>query len=154
MHRRTLVAGVVFSLLVSLGFSLPRAAAGEPIRVPETFGEQTKSWPKGWRGKEFKITVESIPSGPDGTPRLRLAKSSGDKRADRIAIAYAAYLLQAKPDLRAQNKTSILTFPMVIDGGMKGGAPRKAIHQHAGLNKPKGGFKDRSASRFPTVRTP
>ncbi len=148
MHCRGLVVGVV-SLLISHGWSLPHVSAAEPIFVPESFGAQTKPWPKSWRGQEFKITVESTPSGSDGTPQLRVAKSSGDKRADRVAIAYATYVLQAKPDLREQNKSNRLTFPMVIDGGMKGGKPRPAIKKHPGLNKPKGGFKDRSVSRFP-----
>ncbi len=148
MHCRGLVVGVV-SLLVSLGWTRSHATAAEPIIVPETFGSQSKSWPKSWRGREFKITVESTPSGPEGTPQLRVAKSSGDKRADRMAIAYVTYVLQAKPDLREQNKFNQLTFPMVIDGGMKGGKPRPAIKKHPGLNKPKGGFKDRSLSRFP-----
>lgn len=151
MHRRALVVGVV-SLLVSHGFPLPHLAAAEPILVPESFGAQSKPWPKSWQGQEFKITIESVPSGPDGTPQLRVAKSSGDKRADRLAIAYATYVLQAKPELRAQNKTNMLTFPMVIDGGLKGGKPRPAIKKHPGLNKPKGGFKDRSTSRFPTPK--
>ena len=151
MHRRALVVGVV-SLLVSHGSPLPHLDAAEPILVPETFGAQSKPWPKNWRGQEFKITIESVPSGPEGTPQLRVAKSSGDKLADRMAIAYATYVLQAKPELRAQNKTNMLTFPMVIDGGMKGGRPRPAIKKHPSLNKQKSGFKDRSTSRFPTPK--
>ena len=151
MHRPGLVVGLV-SLLVSHGWSLPHLSAAEPILVPESFGAKSKPWPKSWRGQEFKITIESTPSGPEGTPQLRVAKSSGDKRADRLAIAYATYVLQAKPELRAQNKTNMLTFPMVIDGGLKGGKPRPAIKKHPGLNKPKGGFKDRSTSRFPTPK--
>lgn len=153
MHRRALVVGVV-SLLTSLGWTLPHAADAEPIIVPENFGSNTKPWPKSWKGQEFKVTVESIPSGIDGTPRLRVAKTSGDKQADRMAIAYATYVLQAKPHLREQNKSNMLTFPMVIDGGLKGGPPRKAIRKHPGLNKPKGGFKDRSASRFAAPKLP
>jgi hypothetical protein len=139
-------------LLGSRGSSLPQLSAAEPILIPEAFAAQSEPLPKSWRGREFKITVESTPTGESGAPQLRVAKPSGERRADRIAIAFAAYLLQAKPELRRQNATNMLTFPMVLDGGLPGGAPRKPMHKHATLNKPKGGFKDRTASRFETVK--
>jgi hypothetical protein len=151
MQRGTLALGVVL-LLGSHGPWLPSLAAAEPILIPEAFAAQSETLPKHWRGREFKVTIESTPTGENGAPQLRVAKSSGDRRADRIAMAYATYLLQAKPELRRQNASNMLTFPMVLDGGLPAGAPRKPMHKHATLNKPKGGFKDRTASRFETVK--
>ncbi len=151
MQRGTLVLGVVL-LLGSQGSALPFVAAAEPILIPEAFAAQREPLPKHWRGREFKITIESTPTGENGAPQLRVAKSSGDRRADQIAVAYATFILQAKPDLRRQNASNMLTFPMVLDGGLPAGAPRKPMHKHAALNKPKGGFKDRTASRFETVK--
>jgi hypothetical protein len=151
MQRGVLVMGVVL-LLGSLGSMLPKIAAAEPILIPEAFAAQAEPLPKSWRGREFKITIESTPTGENGAPQLRVAKSSGERRADRIAVSYATYILQAKPDLRRQNASNMLTFPMVLDGGLPAGAPRKPMHKHAALNKPKGGFKDRTASRFETVK--
>ena len=154
VNRETPMVCVVL-LLVSLGWSLPHASAGEPIVVPDQFATSVKPLPKSWQGKEFKVKIESVPTGDKGAPQLRIAESSGEKRADRIAIAYAAYILKEKPELRAMNKTNMLTFPMVIDGGgVKAGKPRRALHKHASLNKPKGGFKDRTARKFEPVRAP
>jgi hypothetical protein len=151
MQGRTLILGVIL-LLGSNGFSRPHLFAAEPILIPEAFAAQAQPLPKSWRGREFKITIESTPSGENGAPQLRVAKSSGDLRADRIAVSYATYILQAKPDLRRQNAANMLTFPMLLDGGLPAGAPRKPMHKHASLNKPKGGFKDRTASRFESVK--
>ncbi len=152
MQRGTLGLGVAVLLIGSLVPVVPKTAAREPILIPEEFAAQAEPLPKNWRGKEFKVTVESTPTGENGVPQLRVAKSSGDRRADRIAVAYATYILQAKPDLRRQNAANMLTFPMVLDGGLPAAAPRKAMHKHATLNKPKGGFKDRTAGRFETVK--
>ena len=151
MQCGTLVLGVVL-LLGSHGSLPPTLAAAEPILIPEAFAAKSEPLPKQWRGREFKITIESTPTGENGAPQLRVAKSSGDQRADRIAIAFATFILQAKPELRRQNASNMLTFPMVIDGGLPASAPRKPMHKHATLNKPKGGFKDRTASRFETVK--
>ena len=105
-------------------FTSSRLRAAEPILIPEAFATQHEPLPKSWRGREFKITIESTPTGESGVPQLRVAKSSGDRRADRIAVSYANFILQAKPDLRRQNATNMLTFPIVLDGGLPGGAPR------------------------------
>jgi hypothetical protein len=151
MQRGALVLGVVL-LLGSPGISRPHLSAAEPILIPEAFVAQAEPLPKNWRGREFKITIESTPTGENGAPQLRVAKSSGDRRADRIAVSYATYILQAKPDLRRQNAVNMLTFPMLLDGGLPAAGPRKPMHKHTSLNKPKGGFKDRTASRFETVK--
>lgn len=151
MQRGTLALSVAL-LFGGAEFTSSRLRAAEPILIPEAFATQHEPMPKSWRGREFKITIESTPTGESGAPQLRVAKSSGDRRADRIAVSYATFILQAKPDLRRQNATNMLTFPMVLDGGLPGGAPRKAMHKHASLNKPRGGFKDRTASRFETVK--
>lgn len=151
MPRGTLALSVAL-LFGGAEFLLPRARAAEPILIPEAFITQSQAMPKNWRGKEFRITVESTPTGENGAPQLRVAKSSGDRRADRVALSYAQLILEKKPELRAQNASNKLTFPMVFDGGLPGGAPRKAMQKHASLNKPRGGFKDRSASRFETVK--
>jgi len=143
--------GVVL-LLGSQGWLLSPLAAAEPIVIPEAFATQGEPLPKSWRGREFKITIESTPTGENGALQFRVAKSSGDARADRLAISYATLILQSKPELRKQGANNMLTFPMVLDGGATAGAPRKPMHKHAALNKPKGGFKDRTASRFETVK--
>jgi hypothetical protein len=151
VHRETLLLSAIF-LIGNSAFPSSRISGAEPIVIPEAFAAHSQPLPKSWHGRELAITIESVPTGTQGVPQLRVAKSSGDQRADRIAIAYATYILQAKPDLRQQNATNMLTFPMIIDGGLKGGPPRRALHKHASLNKPKGGFKDRTASRFESVK--
>ena len=153
MKYGTLGVGVGL-LLISLGSALPEMSAAEPIIVPDAFAAADKPLPKSWRGRDLKVTIESVPIDAKGTPQLRVAKSSGDKRADRTAVAYASFLLNAKPELRAMNATNMLTFPIVIEGGAKGGKPRKAMRKHASLNKPKGGFKDPTARKFEPIKTP
>ena len=151
MQRGTLALGVAL-WFGGADFIMPRSRAAEPIVIPEAFATQSEPLPKSWRGREFKITIESTPTGEGGAPQLRVAKSSGDRRADRLALSYAGLILREKPALRRQNATNMLTFPMVLDGGLPAGAPRKAMQKHASLNKPKGGFKDRTASRFETIK--
>jgi hypothetical protein len=151
MQRGTLALGVAL-LFGGAEFNSPRLRGAEPILIPEAFATQSEPMPKSWRGREFKVTIESTPTGEGGAPQLRVAQSSGDRRADRIALSYALLILQVKPDLRRQNANNMLTFPMVLDGGLPAGAPRKAMQKHASLNKPKGGFKDRTASRFESVK--
>ena len=151
MQRGTLALGVAL-LFGGAAIAPARAGAAEPILIPEAFAAQNEPLPKSWRGREFRVTIESTPTGEGAVPQLRVAKSSGERRVDRIALSYASFILQAKPDLRRQNASNMLTFPMVFDGGLPGGTPRKAMHKHAALNKPKGGFKDRTASRFETVK--
>ena len=117
----------------------PLAFGGEPIQVAPAFTAKWKPFPASWHGKRLLVTVESPATGGKAAG-VRLAKSSGDARADKIAVEYVQFVLANQANLRAKNAANVLTFPLFIDGNepnaqpvKTGNAPGDIIYK-AGLN--------------------
>lgn len=103
-------------LLLSLfaAGALPATARAEPIPVPAAFIALSKPYPANWKSQRFIVTVESAATGGKAA-RVRVEKSSGDTRADKIAVDYVGHLLNLKPDLRAKNVANQMVFPLLVD---------------------------------------
>ncbi len=108
--------------------ALSPAAQAEPIPVPAAFIALSKPYPANWKSQRFIVTVESAATGGKA-PRVRIEKSSGDARADQIAVAYVGHLLKLKPDLSARNVANQLVFPLLVDAATV--AARPGMHPTA-----------------------
>ena len=102
----------------------PLAFGGEPIQVAPAFTVKWKPFPATWHGKRLLMTVESPATGGKAAS-VRLAKSSGDARADKIAVEYIQFVLANQAKLRAKNAANVLTFPLFIDGNEPNAQPAK-----------------------------
>lgn len=102
----------VVVLLAALALS--RVAQAEPIQVPASFIALWKPFPADWTPQRITVTVASPATGGKGA-RVRVEKSSGDARADKIAVDYISHVLNLKPNLRAKNAGSQLVFPVIVD---------------------------------------
>ncbi len=101
--------------------ALSAAARAEPIPVPPAFIALSKPLPANWKSQHFIVVVTSPATGGNAA-RVRVEKSSGDVRADKIGVDYVSYLLNLKPNLRAKNAVNQLDFPLMVDAAAAAGA--------------------------------
>lgn len=111
-----------FPLVFLAAGALSPAESAEPIPVPAAFIALSKPYPANWKSQRFMVTVESAATGGKAA-RVRVEKSSGDTRADKIAVDYVGHLLRLKPDLRARNAANQLVFPLLVDAATVAARP-------------------------------
>ena len=137
MPRSTLRPALATFSAAFAALAVAAAACAEPIPVPPAFIALSKPLPADWKSQRFIVVVTSPATGGKAA-RVRVEKSSGDTRADKIGVDYVSYLLNLKPNLRAKNAVNQLDFPLIVDAAaagarpiMKPSAPGEVVYQAA-----------------------